>query len=125
MKDNYLETPYYVAELQEKILLVTFKPLLHINLEDAKAIVAQRVGHFGDSSIAVLFNNVKVKSITKEARNFLFNEGLVNIRALAFINEHDVDETLSTYLFGFVSPKVPCKVFTTEQEAKDWLRLYV
>lgn len=125
MKSTYLETQYYVAQLQENILHVQYKPHLHINLADAEAIVAQRLAFFRDLQCPVLIKSAKVKSVDKKARSFLFQEGLVNIKAVAFVEGHNMDRVLATFLFGFKSPEVPCQMFEDEPKAIAWLRQYV
>ena len=124
MKSNYLETQYYVAELRENILHVQYKPHLHITLVDAEAIVAQRLAFFKDLQCPVLIKSAKVKSVDKKARSFLFQEGLVNIKAVAFVEGHNMDRILATFLFGFESPEVPCQMFEDEPKALAWLRQY-
>lgn len=125
MKSNYLETQYYVAELDENILHVQYKSLIRINLDDAKAIVTQRLAFFKDLQFPVLIKSAKVKSVDKEARNFLFREGLINVKAVAFIEGYNMDRVLATYLFGLKSPDIPCEMFETEEKAVAWLRQYV
>ena len=125
MKSNYLETQYYVAQLHENILHVQYKSHIRITLEDAEEIVAQRLAFFKDLQSPVLVKSAKVKSVDKEARSFLFQEGLTNIKALAFIEGHNMDRVLATFLFGFKSPDVPCEMFENEEKALVWLRQYV
>lgn len=125
MKSDYLETQYYVAELRENILHVQYKPHLQITLADAKAIVAQRLTFFKDLQVPVLIKSTKVISVDKKARSFLFQEGLVNVKAIAFVEGHDMDRVLATFLFGFESPDIPCKMFEDEQKAIAWLHQYV
>ena len=125
MKSDYLETQYYVAELHEGILHVQYKPHIRIGLEDAEVLVAQRLEFFKDLQSPVLIKSARVKSVDKQARSFLFQEGLVNIKALAFIEGHNMDRMLATFLFGFKSPDVPCEMFENEKEALTWLRQYV
>ncbi len=125
MKSNYLETQYYVAELHESILHVQYKSHIRITLKDAEAIVAQRLAFFKDLQFPVLIKSAKVKSVDKDARSFLFQEGLVNVKAVAFIEGHNIDRVLATFLFGFKFPDVPCEMFENEEKALAWLRQYV
>lgn len=125
MESDYLETQYYVAKLLEGILFVQYKPMVRISLEDAQVIVADRLKTFRDAHVPVMIRIGKVKSIDKEARSFLFKEGLVNIKAVALIDEHNHDSVLATFLLGVEPPSVPCKTFDDEQKATAWLRQFV
>ena len=125
MKSNYLETQYYVAELIEAILHVQYKSHIRITLDDAKAIVAQRLAFFRDLQFPVLIKSARVRGVDKEARSFLFKEGLINVKAVAFIEGYNMDRVLATYLFGLNSPDIPCEMFETEEKALVWLRQYV
>lgn len=122
--DQYLETQYYVAELRDSILHVQYKPLVNINLEDAKVIVAQRLEHFKDLQFPVLIKSAKVKSVEKPARSFLFSKGLINVKAVAFVEGRNMDRMIATFMFGFEAPRVPCQSFDNEEEAVAWLRQY-
>lgn len=122
--DQHLETQYYVAELQDSIMYVQYKPLVNINLEDAKEIVAQRLRHFKDLQFPVLIKSAKVKSVDKPARKFLFNQGLINVKAVAFVEGRNMDRMIATFMFGFETPRVPCQSFNNEAEAVTWLRQY-
>ena len=125
MRKNRLETEHYVAELKDGVLYVQFRPLLHIDLKSAEVIVKRRKEHFKDLPISVLIKNEKVKSIDREARDYLFNEGLVNINAVAFANVSEADQVLVTFLLGLKSHRVPCETFVNEEEAVAWLQQYV
>ena len=124
MKTTYLETQYYVAELYNNVLHVQYKPNLHITLADAEAIVAQRLEFFKGLHCPVLIKSAKVRSVDKKARNFLFQKGLVNIKAVAFVEGHNMDRVLATFLFGLESPDIPCQMFEDETKALAWLRQY-
>ena len=125
MKSFYLETEYYVAELKTGILHVHYKPMMHITLEDARAIVEYRISSFNNLSVPVLIRIGKVRSVDKEARQYLFTEGITNIKAVAFIEEHAEMKRLAEFLLGVSTPKVPCQSFGSEQEALVWLQQYV
>ena len=125
MKSSRLETQYYVAELHRNILHVQYKPYLQITLADAKEIVAQRVAFFQDLQYPVLIKRVRLKSIDRRARAFLFQEGLINVKAIALVESHSAGHTLATFLFGVETPTIPYKMFEDEPQALSWLLQYV
>ena len=125
MRRGYLETKYYTAELREGVLHTQYKPLVHLNLHDAKAIVAGRLDFFQDLQAPILIKSAKVKRIDKEARDYLFSDGLININAMAFIEGKNMNRMVTTFMFRANSPTVPCQTFDDEQEALVWLQQYV
>lgn len=122
-----LETKYYKSELRENIIWVEFKSNLHITLEDAERIVAERLFYYQDLQAPVLIKNAKVKNIDKAAREYLFEKekGLKNLKAVAVVYSNVVNKLLATFIFHHHTPSIPHKMFTDEQKAREWLQQYV
>ncbi|WKN30613.1 hypothetical protein PZB74_16750 [Porifericola rhodea] len=125
MNSNKFETDYFYAELNDNIVTVQYKPNLHLKLEDAKRIVSERLEHFGDLKTPVLIRSSRIKSIDKQAREYLFSEGLINITAIALVETSTVEKVLTTIVFNFNKPKIPHKVFSNQQDALKWLRKFL
>jgi hypothetical protein len=124
MQEKILDTPYYTAGLQEGIMIVQYKPGLHIGLPEAKEAVRLRLAYYQDLKCPVLFRSSKVKSIDKAARRYLFDEGNANFTAMAFIQRTKVEKVLLRLMLSFERPHVPCRVFEDEDEAVFWLKQY-
>lgn len=122
-----LETKYYKSELRENIIWVEFKSNLHLTLEDAERIVAERLFYYQDLQAPVLIKNAKVKNIDKAAREYLFEKekGLKNLKAVAVVYSNVVNKLLATFIFHHHTPSIPHKMFTDEQKAREWLQQYV
>ena len=76
-------------------------------------------------SYPVLANIKGVKSITKEAREYLAEEGTRLVKAGAIIIGSPLNKMLGNIFLTINNPKVPTKLFTDEKEAKEWLRQYL
>lgn len=125
MNQKKFENDYFYAELNDEIVTVQYKPNLHLKLDDAKRIVSERLDFFGDLQTPVLIKSSRIKSIDKQAREYLFSEGLVNITAIALVETSTVEKVLTAIVFNFTKPKIPHKVFSNNQEAIKWLRKYI
>ncbi|WPP51523.1 DUF7793 family protein [Catalinimonas niigatensis] len=125
MNQNKFENDYFYAELNDNIVTVQYKPNLHLKLDDAHRIVAERLAYFGNLKTPVLIKSSRIKSIDKQAREYLFNEGLINITAIALVETSTVEKVLTTIVFNFNKPKIPHKVFSSNQDAMKWLRKFL
>lgn len=125
MDQNKFENDYFYAELSDSIVTVQYKPNLHLKLDDAKRIVAERLEYFGNLKTPVLIKSSRIKSIDKQAREYLFSEGLINITAIALVETSTVEKVLTTIVFNFNKPKIPHKVFSNNQDAIKWLRNFL
>ncbi len=123
----YLETKHFVSELRENIILVQFKPNLHLTYEDAEQIVNERLLYYQNLEVPVLIKNAKIKGIDKAAREYLFDKekGLKNIKAVALVHANAINKMLATFIFHHHTPSVPHRMFTDEQKAFLWLKQYV
>lgn len=122
-----LETKYFVSQLQDHILQVQYNPNLHLTLQDAEQIVAQRLRHYQDVQAPVLIKNAKVKTIDKAARDYLFDKekGLKNVKAVAIVYSNIVNKLLATFIFYHHTPAIPHRMFTDEQKALCWLKQFI
>lgn len=125
MNQNKFENDYFYAELNDNIVTVQYKPNLHLKLADAQRIVSERLEYFGNLKTPVLIKSSRIKSIDKQAREYLFNEGLVNITAIALVETSTVEKVLTTIVFNFNKPRIPHKVFSSNQDAIKWLRKFI
>ncbi|MDF9796903.1 hypothetical protein OKW21_002166 [Catalinimonas alkaloidigena] len=125
MNHKKFENDYFYAELNDDIVTVQYKPNLHLKLDDAKRIVSERLEYFGDLKTPVLIKSSRIKSIDKQAREYLFSEGLINITAIALVETSTVEKVLTTIVFNFNKPKIPHKVFSDNQDAIKWLRKFL
>lgn len=122
-----MESKYLTAELKEGIILVQFKPNLHLTIEDAEHIVSDRLTFYQNLQAPVLIKQAKIKGINKAAREYLFNKekGLKNIKAIAVIYSGIIDKMMTTFIFHRHTPGVPHNMFNDEYKALLWLKQYI
>jgi hypothetical protein len=125
-KRNYKEyrTTSFWTEDSDDIVIFKYAPKLEINIEVAKEIVESRLNYTNGKSVYTLIDFSNVKSVTKEARDYMNSPdgGLKGILGGAFLS-NSVVATLFVNLYLKISnPSVPAKFFTTEEDALWWLK---
>ena len=66
------------------------------------------------------------KSITREARQFYSRkESMDTTTALALFVESSISKVLANFYLGLNKPPYPTRLFTSEDEAREWLRGYL
>lgn len=121
-----LVNQYYTATYIDGIVYVRYNDYLYISIEDARAIVEDRVRFFGDLEFPVLIQNAKIKGIDKDARDYLFDTqlGLKNVTAIAFVELNKVDRIMLRIIFHQHTPGIPHQAFDNEADAVAWLDQY-
>ena len=120
-----VETNYIKLGREEGILCGAFVKNIHIDLEKAKECVQTRVDFSQGISYPCLFDMREVRSITKEAREYLADEGSKFVKAGALLIGSAVTRALGNIFLTINRPPVPTKLFTDEKEAKEWLKQYL
>lgn len=124
MQATNLDTAYYRADYIDGIVEVQYKDDVYLTLESAKQVVAERLDFFGQKTYPVLLKSSRLKGIDRAARKYLFSEGLQNIKAIALVPGNKVGQMLVTFLVAFERPPIPCRTFSTDEEARLWLKIY-
>jgi hypothetical protein len=119
------ETEYLWLEFKNGIARAQYKPGVKISLEDARTIVRQRLEQLGDRQYPALVKSTKIKLLDRAAREYLFKEGIVNFKALAFIEKKSLEKMLGNAMLRISRPGIPCRIFSTEEEALEWLSQFV
>jgi hypothetical protein len=125
MQGKILDTKYVSAELIDGIIEVQYKDDVYITLTEAQEVVKERIAFFGDKEYPYLFKASRLKGIDRAARKFFFNEGLVNVNAIALVPGNKVGQMITTVLVSFERPPIPCKVFKSHGEARIWLKEFI
>lgn len=101
-----------------------YSPKLEIDLTIAMELIDNRLDYTGGKSVYTLIDFTNVKSVTKEARDFMNKSdgGLKGLLGGAFLS-NNVVATLFVNLYLKVSnPSIPAKFFTNKAEALKWLK---
>lgn len=113
----------WTDEFHDDIILCKYAPDLRIDLAVARELIENRSGYCEGKSVYTVIDFTNVKSVTKEARDYMSHPsgGLKGILGGAFLS-HNVVATLFVNLYLKVStPIVPAKHFTNKAEALNWL----
>lgn len=112
------------ARVEKDIIFLKYKPSIEIDIDIAKDLVKQRMAYTSGKAVYTLIDFTNVKSVTKEARDYMNSPegGLQGILAGAFLS-NSVVATLFINLYLRVSnPPIPAKLFTNGDEAISWLK---
>jgi hypothetical protein len=122
---KFFDSEYVYLEIEDGILIGTYKKDLLVDLEVARKIVEQRLSFADEKVMPVLVINEGVKGINKEARNFLASPaGLQGITAGAIIIDSPVTSLLGNFYLQVNKPKIPTKLFAKKKTAINWLKQY-
>jgi hypothetical protein len=73
-------------------------------------------------SYPILLDVRKVKSITKEAREYMSSDiALKDTSAAAVVVDSSVGRVMGNFYFALNKPKLPFRIFNTEEKAIKWL----
>jgi hypothetical protein len=120
---EYRTTTFWREE-DDDIIFFKYSPKLEMDIHVAKEIVTSRLDYTGDRMVYTLIDFTNVKSVTKEARDYMNSPdgGLKGIQGGAFLS-NNVVSTLFVNLYLKVSnPIIPARFFTNREEAISWLQ---
>jgi hypothetical protein len=102
------------------------KPNVYSSIEDAREFVSAFNGLAGGRGRPLLADIRGVTSITKKARHFLAGDGQVKmITASALLVKSPVSRIIGNFFIGLNRPKIPVRLFDSEEEAVEWLKGYI
>ncbi|PWA04384.1 DUF7793 family protein [Flavobacterium psychrotolerans] len=124
-KREFIECKYtsFWKEEHEGIIFFNYSPQLEMTLPIAKELVNDRLDYFKGNSYNVLIDVTNLKSITKEAREYMSSPdwGLKGISGGAFLSKNIVTNVILNLFISINKPTVPAKFFTKKDEALRWL----
>ena len=120
-----VETPYMKIWIEENILHCKYAEDSHINILIARHCVQARLSFSQGISYSCFVDMRGVKSATKEAGEYLANEGAKLITAGALLIHSPLTRALGNIFLLINKPNVPGKLFTDEREAIIWLKQYL
>ena len=118
---TYFENDYAEYRFLDRILFITYKKGVSIDLNAAVHIVKDRLILQEGQSLSILCDIQGVKEINKSARDYLAVEGSVLIKAVAFIIKPPVSEMLSKFYLQTSKPSIPTEPFEHIEEALVFL----
>ncbi len=121
------QNQYILYTLENGILYATFLKNVVIDLIAAKKIFEDRIAAFGNKEFPSLVDSTSVKSITKEARDFLSSdEAREGVKATAILVSGYLSSTIANFFLRVTvkKPKVPTRIFSDKRKAIAWLQQY-
>jgi len=116
-----LENEYAIVELSNGIIVGTLKPDIVDKLIAQKAVISRLELSHG-KSFPFLINIKSVKTVTKEARDFLASEeGCKGVTAASILIDSVIGSMIGNFFIRISKPLVPTRLFTNEEDAKKWL----
>jgi hypothetical protein len=121
-----LDTPYVSFEIENSILIATYKPNAFITLKEAKEIVTSRLTFIDNIVLPTLVLNQGIIKMNKEARDYLASEnGIAGIKCAAIlINSNFISITVNFFL-RVTKTKLLVKTFTDKKDALTWLSGFI
>jgi hypothetical protein len=101
-----------------------YKPGVVVTLEMAKAMVRSRVEFAENISYPAVVFIDGLKSITKEARDYLAEDGTIGLIAGALVMKSVYNTFIGNFFLKLTNPPFPSKIFTDVNVALEWLEQY-
>lgn len=117
------ENSQIIMEIEDGVLIATYKAGLKLTLEDVKNIVAERLKLLDGKTLPVLIIDSGVISMDKSARDFLSStEGISGLKSAAIIENSLFSKMLINFFLRLTNPKIQVKAFSSHDEALKWLK---
>jgi hypothetical protein len=117
-------TSYLRLSIENGILLCIYKPINEVDLAIAKSCVQDRLAFANGRAYPSLFDITHIKHSTKEARDYLANEGNEGVVASAIIVSSPMLKMAANFYIQVNKPQNPTRMFTSREEAIKWLGQY-
>lgn len=124
------ESTYAIFRIEDSILYGTIKAGVTIDLEAAKHIGQARRAFLKGRSYPAIANIRHVELITKEARNYLEKEAIIEktqsgVTAVAVLVRNRLTVITANLFMKIVRPKTPTRVFMTREQALKWVKQFL
>jgi hypothetical protein len=105
------------------IILASYTPQLEITIGVAEELVQNRLQFSNGVNHFILIDFSNVKSVTKEARDFMNDPkgGLKGVLGGAFVSNNAVATFFVNLYIKINKPSIPARFFTNRVEALEWL----
>jgi hypothetical protein len=112
------------GKIENDIIFFKYRPSIEIDIAMAKDLVTKRLDYTDGQSVYTLIDFTNVKSVTKEARDYMNSPegGLKGILGGAFLSNSVVATLFINLYLKVSSPSIPAKFFTNTDDAITWLQ---
>jgi hypothetical protein len=119
-----VESQYLHMFMEEGILVCIIKKMDTLDLATTRICVQQRKEFIGGKSYPTIFDITQVRHSTKEARDFLANEGNELVSASAILVSSPMLRMMANFFIMVNKPQNPTRMFTDKKSALEWLRQF-
>jgi hypothetical protein len=107
------------------VLVIRYDDELNVTLEIAKQITLEVAKFFGETELGVVHSAGTLTTIEPGVREYLAgNSRYAHKIAEAFVVKNLGQRILANFHLRIVRPACPTEVFTTEEEAVKWVKMY-
>ena len=121
---NIRSTEYINLAVDNGVLHCIYKDIELLDLDIAKICVQDRLEFIQGETYPSLFDITKIKQSTKEARDYLANEGNDFVSASAILISSPMLRMSANFFIQVNKPKNPTRMFTSKPSALEWLAQY-
>lgn len=120
-KTKFKETEHLKFLWEDGVLYCNLKEIVLLDIGIAKACVKDRLDFVAGEPYPCLFDITRVKQSTKEARDYLANEGNELVSASAILVSSPVLRMMANFYIMVNKPIYPTRMFTNRDSAIEWL----
>lgn len=107
------------------MLLIRYDNELNVTLEMAKQITGEVAKYFGETDIGIVHAAGTLTTIEPGVREYMAgNTRYAHKVAEAFVVQNLGQRILANFYLRISRPACPTEVFTTEEEAVNWVKMY-
>jgi hypothetical protein len=119
-------TPYIDFEIENGVLIGTYKPSVLVTLKHAREIVAARIAFMDGEQMPILILNQGIIKMDKDARDYLASaEGIKGLKCAAILLDSNFISFTVNFFLKVTKPKLLVKTFIDKKEALTWLSDFV
>ena len=125
MNSNIKINDFTEIELIDGIIFIRYKDMSVIRLEEAKLIAKDTIKLCNNIPRGFILNGLGISiQMNNEARNYFANDPkyIEMGKAIAIVINNMASNLLSKFYIKYHKPIVPTKIFSTIEDAEDWIR---
>lgn len=119
--DRYAQNDYAEFWMDKGILFFVYKAGVHVTLQAARLIVADRLQFQGEKAFPVFCDVRNIQDSEKTARDYLAREGSAMTKAVGVLVHPPVTRAMLDFYLRTNKPLVPTRVFDNREEALTYL----
>ncbi|MFZ2103567.1 MAG: hypothetical protein WAU86_23690 [Oricola sp.] len=111
---------------EDGICRIIHSPGAEVTLEDAQETMAVYKAMSGGKRLPLFIDTKTMRSLSRDARHFYASEEAAECAsAAAIIIGSPVSTVLGNFYLGLSNPRLPTCLFSSEDEAMEWLKGFV